>query len=91
MTFNWKGFVEKTGIGRTKHPDIPMEFFFNLNTAPNSLTREEAHFNQEPLNNVNFERLNEGFNTFISQKEILCCIKKLKNNKTSGEDLKLNE
>jgi hypothetical protein len=32
----------------------------------------EEHFNQEPLDNGNFERLNEGINTFISQEEILC-------------------
>ena len=73
-----------------KQPDIPMEdfvyFFFNLNTAPDLPTREEEHLSHEPLDNVNFEQLNEGINTYISQKEILSCIKKLKNNKASGED-----
>jgi uncharacterized protein YktB (UPF0637 family) len=49
-------------------------------------TREEDHLSHEPLDNVNFEQLNEGINTYISQEEILSCIKKLKNNKASGED-----
>jgi hypothetical protein len=40
---------------------------------------------------VNFEQLNEGINTYISQEEILSCIKKLKNNKASGEDHIINE
>jgi hypothetical protein len=43
------------------------------------------------LDNVNFEQLNEGINTYISQEEILSCIKKLKNNKASGEDHIINE
>jgi hypothetical protein len=54
-------------------------------------TREEEHLNHEPLDNVNFEQLNEGINTYISQEEILFCIKKLKNNKASGEDHIINE
>lgn len=54
-------------------------------------TREEEHLNHEPLDNVNFEQLNEGINTYISQEEILSCIKKLKNNKASGEDHIINE
>jgi hypothetical protein len=54
-------------------------------------TREEEHLNHEPLDNVNFEQLNECINTYISQKEILSCIKKLKNNKASGEDHIINE
>lgn len=52
-----------------KKPDIPLEDFFkNLNTVPDSPTREEEHFNQEPLDNVDFDRLNEGTtgrNTFL--------------------------
>ena len=78
-----------------KQPDIPMEDLFNflenLNTAPDLQTREEEHLNHEPLDNVNFEQLNEGINTYISQEEILSCIKKLKNNKASGEDHIINE
>jgi hypothetical protein len=54
---------------------------FNLNTAPDLPTREEEHLNHEPLDNVNFEKLNKGINIYISQEEILSCIKKLKNNK----------
>ena len=54
-------------------------------------TREEEHLSHEPLDNVNFEQLNEGINTYISQEEILSCIKKLKNNKASGEDHIINE
>ena len=54
-------------------------------------TREEEHLNQEPLDNVNFEQLNEGINTYISQEKIPSCIKKLKNNKASGEDHIINE
>jgi hypothetical protein len=54
-------------------------------------TREEEHLSHEPLENVNFEQLNEGINTYISQEEILSCIKKLKNNKVSGEDHIVNE
>jgi hypothetical protein len=34
-------------------------FFKNLSTAPDLPTREEEHLNHEPLNNVNFEQLNE--------------------------------
>jgi hypothetical protein len=79
-----------------KQPDIPMEdlfnFFFNLNTAPDLPTRKEEHLNHEPLDNVNFEQLNEGINTYISLTgKILSCIKKLKNNKASGEDHIINE
>ena len=54
-------------------------------------TRDEEHFNKEHVDNVNFEQLNEGINTYISQEEILCCIKKLKNNKASGDDHIINE
>jgi hypothetical protein len=49
-------------------------FLKNLNTAPDLPTREEEHLNHEPLDNVNFEQLNEGINTYISQEEILSCI-----------------
>jgi hypothetical protein len=66
-------------------------FFFNLKTAPDLPTREEEHLNHKPLENVNFEQLNEVINTYISQEEILSCIKKLKNNKVSGEDPIVNE
>ena len=54
-------------------------------------TREEEHLSHEPLDNVNFEQLNEGINTYISQEEILSYIKKLKNNKASWEDHIINE
>jgi hypothetical protein len=66
-------------------------FFENLKAAPDLPTREEEHLSHEPLENVNFEQLNEGINTYISQEEILSCIKKLKNNKASGEDHIINE
>jgi hypothetical protein len=51
----------------------------------------QISLNHEPLDNVNFEQLNEGINTYISQEEILSCIKILKNNKASGEDRIINE
>ena len=65
-----------------KQPDIPLkEFLFWFSKAPDLPTREEEeHLNQELLDNVDFGQLNEGINTYISQEEILCCIKKLKNN-----------
>jgi hypothetical protein len=69
---------------------FPIVFFWQiyirkkkLNTAPDLPTREEEHLSHEPLDNVNFEQLNEGINTYISQEEILSCIKKLKNNKAT--------
>jgi hypothetical protein len=64
--------------------------FLDFLTAPELQTREEEHLNHEPLDYVNFEQLNEGINTYISQEEILSCIKKLKNNKASGEDHIIN-
>jgi hypothetical protein len=66
-------------------------FFKNLNTTPDLPTREEEHLSHEPLDNVNFEQFNEGINTYISQEEMFSCIKKLKNNKASGEDHIINE
>ena len=59
-----------------KQADIPMEDLFNFFEKFKHYARfansGEEHFNQEPLNNGNFERLNEGINTFISQEEIIC-------------------
>jgi hypothetical protein len=39
-------------------------FFENLKAAPDLPTREEEHLSHEPLENVNFEQLNE---TYLSQ------------------------
>ena len=73
MTFNLEGYVEKNRDREKKNIPIFLLkiclIFFNLNTAPDSPTQEEEHFNQELLDNVKFERLNKDINTSISQEE----------------------
>jgi hypothetical protein len=49
-------------------------FLYISQMAPDLPTREEEHLSHEPLDNVNFEQLNEGINTYISQEEILFTI-----------------
>jgi hypothetical protein len=41
-------------------------FFENLKAAPDLPTREEEHLSHEPLENVNFEQLNEGINLYFT-------------------------
>ena len=52
---------------------------------PDSPTREEEYFNQELQDNVNFEQLNEGINTYISQEEILFVSRNSKTIKLVGK------
>ena len=76
---------------RKTQPNISLqklfEFFKNLNTAPSDdIGVDLPNLNVEELNQLNYE-----LNIHIEKEEILKCIKKLKNNKASGEDDIINE
>ena len=78
---------------RRKQPDIPLDdlysFFKKLNESPEENEENNIEFNLPGNNNI--EQLNEELNATITQDEIVRCIKKLKNNKASGEDFIVNE
>ena len=62
-----------------------------MNKAPDELLVQQENFDTDLLGNVNIGPLNEEINFSITQEEILCCIKKLKNNKACGEGYVVNE
>ena len=84
----WK--LLKSGKNR-EQPDIPMEklfeFFKSLNEEPN----DKQDINIPYIDPYDINRLNESINKNISKDEIKKCIKTLKNNKSPGEDLIVNE
>ena len=76
---------------RKTQPNISLqklfEFFKNLNTTPSDdIGADWPNLNVEELNQLNYQ-----LNIRIEKEEILKCIKKLKNNKASGEDAIINE
>ena len=76
---------------RRNQPGISLEklfeFFKNLNAAPsNDITVDLPNLNDDDLS-----QLNHDLNIPIDKEEIFECIKKLKNNKASGEDEIINE
>ena len=77
---------------RRKQPNISLaklfEFYKELNAAPSD---DDNGVYLPPLNEDRVNQLNHNLNLFIEKEEILHCIKKLKNNKASGEDAIINE
>ena len=63
------------------------EFLKYLNAAPDA-GEDDLDFN---IDSNFMDNLNENINVYISREEIFDCIKKLKNDKASGEDGIINE
>lgn len=88
---NPRGFWKLLKGDRQEGPNISIEslydFFSKLNEAP---TRDD-NIRFRDIDPHDIETLNEELNTKITQSEILKCIKKLKNNKASGQDMIINE
>jgi hypothetical protein len=67
------------------------EFFKNLNGAPDHDDVELSVLSESLQENIDFDNLNIHLNDSITRDEILTCIKKLKNDKASGDDMIRNE
>ena len=65
-----------------------LEYFKELNSTPNENENSTFSWNIDPYD-VNC--VNKDLNQKITQKEILDCTKRLKNNKVSGDDRVINE
>ena len=80
---------------KKRQPNIPLDdlydFFKKLNKSPEGGNTFENNIDVNIPENINIEQLNEELNAYITQEEILSCIKKLKNNKAFGEDFIVNE
>ena len=79
--------------GKTKtEPNIPIEslfeYFKNLNETP--IENDQA-FSFPNIDPFDLNCVNENLNKKITQKEILDCIKRLKNNKVHGDDHVINK
>lgn len=79
---------------KQKQPNIPIQilydFFKELNETTSNDENGNTQQNEHDDTNVQKES-NEIINDVITAEEILKCIKKLKNNKASGDDLIINE
>ena len=71
--------------------DVLYEFFKNLNGAPDHDDVELSVLSESLQENLDFDNLNIHLNDSITRDEILTCIKKLKNDKVSGDDMIRNE
>ena len=67
--------------------DVLYEFFKNLNGAPDHDDVELSVLSDSLQENLDFDNLNIHLNDSITRDEILTCIKKLKNDKASGDDM----
>ena len=80
---------------KKKQPDISIdvlyEFFKNLNGAPDHDDVELSVLSESLQENLDFDNLNIHLSDSITRDEILTCIKKLKNDKASGDDMIRNE
>ena len=74
-----------------KQPKIPIENLFNFFKELNAPPENTGNIRFPTIDPFDVNRLNENVNRKITQKEILNCIKKLKNNKAPGEDKVVNE
>ena len=89
---NSKEYWQILNRGKKKtQPNIPteslFEYFKELNSTPNENENSIFSPNIDPYD-VNC--VNKDLNQKITQKEILDCIKRLKNNKASGDDRVIN-
>ena len=71
--------------------DVLYEFLKNLNGAPDHDDVELSVLSENLQENLDFDNLNIHLNDSITRDEILTCIKKLKNDKASGDDMIRNE